>query len=108
MHCPARWFIIFNFARLDTISVKIQIAGRDYQMRVQAGEEQKVHRAADRLNESLTYYKQHGHIVEKQDLLSMVAFDAVFEKISQEDRNQAYLQSIESQIEELNQHLTPR
>lgn len=92
---------------MDNVSVSIQIAGREYPLRVKAGEEERVRQVALHLQESLTRYKQHGHIVEKQDLLAMVAFDAVFEKISLEERNRAYLQSIESQIEELNEQLAP-
>ncbi len=47
-------------------------------MKVKASDEAKVLKAADLLNDSMTFYKNNFHIVEKQDILAMVAFDAFF------------------------------
>jgi cell division protein ZapA (FtsZ GTPase activity inhibitor) len=63
---------------LDKVSVVVKIGNKEFPMKVKASDEAKVLKAADLLNDSMTFYKNNFHIVEKQDILAMVAFDAFF------------------------------
>ncbi len=74
-------------------------------MKVKASDEAKVLKAAALLNESLTFYKNNFHIVEKQDMLAMVAFDAFFEKLTMEEKRANLLQSISTEIDNLSEQL---
>ncbi len=66
-------------------TVKINIADRDYTLRVEAGEAPFFKLAAERLNARLRDKKAVLRVHDKQDLLAMVAFDIVFEELSGEE-----------------------
>jgi len=66
---------------MDELSIKVEIADRDYPMKVNKSEEARVRMAAKLINEKLkSYQKQFGHD-DKQDLLAMTALDCVVEKL---------------------------
>ena len=91
---------------LEKVSVTVQIAGKDYPMKVKASDEAFVLQAATRLNDTLTFYKNNFHISEKQDLLAMAAFDAFFEKLSMENRSNEMVQSVCDEIEAISGRLS--
>lgn len=91
---------------LEKVSVIVQIAGKDYPMKVKASDEASVLQAATRLNESLSFYKTNFHIAEKLDLLAMVAFDAFFEKISMDNRREEMVDSVCEEIEAISTRLS--
>jgi cell division protein ZapA len=97
---------VFIDKGLDKVSVVVQIGGKEYPMKVKATDEAKVLQAADLLNESMGFYRTNFHIVEKQDLLAMAAFDAFFEKLANEEKRANLLQSISLEIDSLSQQLT--
>ncbi len=69
---------------MGELSIKIKIGDREYPMKVEAGEEERIRKAARKVNEQLQeYYKLYG-TTDKQDLLAIVAFDVFVEKIEQE------------------------
>jgi len=70
-------------------------------MKVKASDEAAVLKAAEKLNESLAFYKTNFHISEKQDLLAMVAFDAFFERISMDNKREEMIQSVCLEIESI-------
>ncbi len=84
----------------------VQIAGKEYPMKVKASDEARVLQAAGKLNETLSFYKSNFHISEKQDLLAMAAFDAFFEKVSMENRREEMVQSVCDEIESLSDRLS--
>jgi cell division protein ZapA len=86
---------------LEKVSVIVQIAGKEYPMKVKASDEAAVLKAAEKLNESLAFYKTNFHISEKQDLLAMVAFDAFFERISMDNKREEMIQSVCLEIESI-------
>jgi cell division protein ZapA len=90
---------------LEKVSVVVQIAGKEYPMKVKVSDEASVLQAAARLNESLTFYKANFHITEKLDLLAMVAFDAFFEKISMDNRREEMVHSVCEEIESISSGL---
>ena len=86
---------------MEKVSVIVQIAGKEYHMKVKASDEAAVLKAAEKLNESLAFYKTNFHISEKQDLLAMVAFDAFFERISMDNKREEMIQSVCLEIESI-------
>ena len=96
----------FTTKGLDKVSVTVQIAGKEYPMKVKASDEARVLQAATKLNETMAFYKTNFHISEKQDLLAMAAFDAFFEKLSLEERKEELVQSISDEIEATTERLT--
>lgn len=75
-------------------------------MRVKADDEQKVRKAATVLNDQMTKYKSNFSIVEKHDLLAIVAFDAVFDRLNMEEQRANMLQGIASEIDALTSQLS--
>ncbi len=90
---------------MDKVSVVVRIGGKEYPMKVKAIDEAKVLRAAELLNTNLTFYKNNFHIVDKQDMLAMVAFDAFFEKLSMEEKRSEMIDSISGEIDALSEQL---
>jgi cell division protein ZapA len=91
---------------LDKVSVIVQIAGKEYPMKVKASDEARVLMAAGKLNDTLAFYKTNFHISEKQDLLAMAAFDAFFEKLSMDERREEMVQSVCDEIDGLSDRLS--
>ncbi len=69
---------------MDKLSIKIKIADREYPMKVEPEEEERIRRAGKMVNEKIKLFKSQFGIDDKQDLLAMVAFDALVEKLKAE------------------------
>lgn len=77
---------------MDGLAIKIKIGDRDYPMRIKAEEEEIIRAAGRMVNEQMKAYKDSFGINDKQDLLAMVAFDCLIEKIrSDEETNKKQL-----------------
>lgn len=66
---------------MGELSIKIRISDRDYPMRVDASEEERIRIAGKLINEKLKHFREQFGIDDKQDLLSMTVFDAVMDKL---------------------------
>lgn len=66
---------------MGELSIKIRISDRDYPMRVDASEEERIRMAGKLINEKLKHFREQFGIDDKQDLLSMTVFDAVMDKL---------------------------
>lgn len=53
-------------------------------MKVDADDEEKIRLAGKKVNEKIKLYRDQFGIDDKQDLLAMVAFDSLYEKIQSE------------------------
>lgn len=84
------------------LSIKIKIADREYPMKVKAEEEERVRKAGKLINERLKSYRAQFGIDDKQDLLSMVAFDAIVDRFSVEDNLQDNDESVVNKIKSIN------
>ncbi len=69
---------------MGELSIKIKIGDREYPMRVEAEEEERIRRAGRLVNEQLRAYHDRFGTTDKQDLLAMVAFDAYMQKLEHE------------------------
>lgn len=83
------------------LSIKIKIADREYPMTVKAEEEERVRKAGKLINERLKSYREKFGIDDKQDLLSMVAFDALIDRLGIEETNQSTDESVFNKIKSI-------
>jgi len=67
------------------LSIKIKIGNREYPMRVKAEDEERIRKAGKQLNEKIKHYQNQFGIDDSQDLISMVAFDCIVEKLKREE-----------------------
>jgi cell division protein ZapA len=84
---------------MSELSIKIKIADREYPMKVDAEDEEQIRLAGKKINEKIKLYRDQFGIDDKQDLLAMVAFDSLYEKIETEVSSAS---SGESAIDKIN------
>lgn len=85
------------------LSIKIRIGNREYPMRVKAEDEERIRRAGKLLNEKIKSYQTQFGIDDAQDLVAMVAFDSVVEKLKREESSEASDELALREINKLNQ-----
>ena len=83
---------------MGELSIKIRIAEREYPMRVKEEEEERIRVVGKLLNERLRFYKDQFGIQDKQDLLAMVAFETMVEKLKMEEEKTAHLSKVDQQL----------
>lgn len=66
---------------MGELSIRIKIADREYPMKTVPEEEEKLRTAGKEVNERLKKYREQFGIHETQDLLAMVAFDSIVERL---------------------------
>lgn len=71
------------------LSIKIRIGNREYPMKVKTEDEERIRRAGKQLNEKIKNYQSQFGIDDTQDLVAMVAFDCLVEKIKREESSDA-------------------
>lgn len=59
----------------NTLSIKLQIAGRVYPLTIHAHEEENIRKAATLLNERIKKYEDTFSVKDRQDLLAMCALE---------------------------------
>ena len=69
---------------MEELSIKIKIADREYPMKVDSEDEERIRLAGKKINEKIKLYKDQFGIDDNQDLLAMVAFDSLYEKLQAE------------------------
>ncbi len=69
---------------MNKLSIKIKIADREYPMKVEPEEEERIRKAGKIVNEKIKLFRGQFGIDDKQDLLAMVAFDALVERLKKE------------------------
>lgn len=87
---------------MDELSIKIRIADREYPMKVKRKDEERVRTAGRLINEKLKSYREQYGIDDKQDLMAMVAFDCLVDKMAAEENHQAVDQTVFEKVKQLN------
>ena len=87
---------------MKELSIKIKISDREYPMKVDANDEEKIRLAGKKINEKIKLYRDQFGIDDKQDLLAMVAFDSLFEKLQSEDNQSTIGESVIDKVVYLN------
>jgi cell division protein ZapA len=88
---------------MEELSIRIRIADREYPMKVKRTDEERVRLAGKLINEKLKFYREQFGIDDKQDLLAMVAFDCLVDKMAAEDNHSAIDQTVFEKVSQLNQ-----
>ena len=88
---------------MDELSIRIKIADREYPMKVKRTEEERMRVAGKLVNEKIKHYREKFGIDDKQDLLAMVAFDCLVEKMADEENQKGIDQTVVEKIQQLNQ-----
>lgn len=88
---------------MDELSIRIKIADREYPMKVKRSDEERMRVAGKLVNEKLKSYRDKFGIDDKQDLLAMVAFDCLVEKMADQDNQHSIDQTVVEKIQQLNQ-----
>jgi cell division protein ZapA len=91
---------------MEELSIKIKIADREYPMKVKRTDEERVRMAGRLINEKLKSYREQFGIDDKQDLLAMVAFDCLIDKMTTEETHQVIDQTVFEKVNQLNQMVT--
>ncbi len=66
---------------MEELSIKIKIGDREYPMKVERSEEERIRKAGRQLNEQMKSYSEQFGTTDRQDLLAMVAFDTFVEHL---------------------------
>lgn len=88
---------------MEELSIKIKIADREYPMKVKRIDEERVRMAGKLINEKIKTYREQFGIDDKQDLLSMVAFDCLIDKMASEESSQVIDQTVFEKVDRLSQ-----
>lgn len=88
---------------MDELSIRIKIADREYPMKVKRSEEERMRVAGKLVNEKIKHYRDKFGIDDKQDLLAMVAFDCLVERMADEENQHSIDQTVVEKIQQLNQ-----
>jgi len=91
---------------MEELSIKIKIADREYPMKVKPADEERVRKAGKNINERIRMYREKFGIDDKQDLLSMVAFDCLIDKMEAEESHFGVDETVVEKISELNHKIS--
>ena len=87
---------------MEVLSIKIRIADREYPMKVKPEDEENVRRAGKIINERIKSYREQFGIDDKQDLLAMVAFDSLVDKLQADGEKATISEDVFLKVNELN------
>lgn len=87
---------------MEELSIKIKIADREYPMKVRIEDEERVRSAGKIINERIKSYREQFGIDDKQDLLAMVAFDSLVDKLQSEETRSSTDEGVSEKIAYLN------
>ncbi|ELR69460.1 hypothetical protein C900_04992 [Fulvivirga imtechensis AK7] len=87
---------------MDELSIKIKIADREYPMKVKAEDEARVRNAGKQINERIRSYRERFGIDDKQDLLAMVAFDCLVDKLETDEKQYDMDEGVLEKVNHLN------
>lgn len=71
-------------------------------MKVHPNDEERIRMAGKVINEKIRNYRDQFGIDDKQDLLAMVAFDCLIEKLQLEENNDGVDENVVNRIRSLN------
>ena len=86
---------------MDTLSIKLKIADRDYPLKVAYEEEEHIRKTARILNEKIKEYRNNFGIEDKQDLLAMVAFEILVDKLNLDTERLDLFSNLNKQVQSI-------
>lgn len=91
---------------MNELSIRIKIADREYPMKVKAEDEERVRSAGRQINERIRSYRDKFGIDDKQDLLAMVAFDCLVDKLELDEKQFDAGENVLEKVDHLNHIIT--
>ncbi len=91
---------------MGELSIKIRISDRDYPMRVDSSEEERIRMAGKLINEKLKHFREQFGIDDKQDLLSMTVFDTVMNDLKTTQQSTDNERIVQTKIEHIDRILS--
>ncbi|WP_421872559.1 cell division protein ZapA [Marinoscillum sp.] len=91
---------------MTELSIKLKIANREYPMKVKAEDEEGIRKAGKLVNEKIKAYRDQFGIDDNQDLLAMVAFDCLVDKMKKEETIESSDEIALDQIRNISQLIT--
>jgi cell division protein ZapA (FtsZ GTPase activity inhibitor) len=88
---------------MSDVSIKIEIAGTEYPLRVKSEDAPNVQTAARIINEKVTEFEKTYTVKEKKDVLAMVLLQLVSEFTVENNRKTEEIKSLQLLLDELNQ-----
>ena len=91
----------------DKLTIKVNVADRYYPLKISRNDEEKIRKAAKRINEKILQYKQRYTDKDNQDFLAMAALQYVVQVIDNEHKKDILpiLNDLEELDKELEQYL---
>ncbi|MFT5617749.1 MAG: cell division protein ZapA [Arenicella sp.] len=89
----------------DFQQIKIKIADKEYMLKIQPHQEALLRRASKVLNERIKNLQKKSRIMDRQDLLAMVAFDATVESLKLSEATEQNQKQVTEMEQILDSHL---
>ncbi len=86
---------------MSAVSIKVNIANRDYPMKISGDEQDLVRKAAKLIEQKIKEFEQAYAVKDKQDVLAMCALQFVVEKLKLEAKPTVEDGSVAEKLEEL-------
>ncbi len=86
---------------MEDLAIKIRIYDKQYPMKVNPKDEALVRKAAETINNQLKAYQEKFDHIDIQDLLAMVAFDCLVEKLRIEKASVKDQESVNEKIQSM-------
>ncbi|MFN8416060.1 MAG: cell division protein ZapA [Cytophagaceae bacterium] len=91
---------------MGELSIKIRIGDREYPMRIDSAEEEKIRIAGKLVNEKLRQFKEQFGIDDKQDLLAMTTFDSIVNMLKGNEQIDTQQKNILDRLSSIDQMLS--
>ncbi len=88
---------------MSEVSLKINIAGNEYPLRVKAEDADNVEKAAGLIKEKIAEFEKNYTVKEKKDILAMVLLQMVTQFVQQDKAKSEELKQLKGVLEELNE-----
>jgi len=86
---------------MQELAIKIRIYDRQYPMKVAAKDEAHVRKAANLINKKIKDYSDQFELLDSQDLLAMVAFDAAVDALAVQNNLAVEKEKIDHTFEDI-------
>lgn len=91
---------------MGELSIKIRIGDREYPMRIDSAEEEKIRIAGKLVNEKLRQFKEQFGIDDKRDLLAMTTFDSIVNMLKGNEQIDTQQKNILDRLSSIDQMLS--
>ena len=88
---------------MSEVSLKINIAGNEYPLRIKEEDVVNVERAAELIKEKIAEFEKNYTVKEKKDILAMVLLQMVTQFVQQDKAKSEELKQLKGVLEELNE-----